>query len=108
MVLNSPTIFGAGNSKYEIGFDKKEWGDGKAAISETLVRGWEVNCDKGSKSHISDKLIPSTAPGSCIEVNIDVGEPANKIIEGIGKQKHIYGDVYFIPQKIYKENGICK
>lgn len=109
MVLNSPAIFKGENDKYRIGFDEK-WGNGRAAISETLARGWEVNCDKKDKEGISHipELIPATAEGSCIEVDMDVEEQLNKMVEGIGEQKHIYGDVYFIPQKIYKKNGIHK
>ncbi len=110
MVLNSPAIFEGDDENYIVGFDKNKWGNGKSAISETLARGWEVNCDKKDKESISHitKLIPSTAQGSCIEVDKTIEEQVNMMIEGIGKDRHIYGDVYFIPQKIYKENGIYK
>ena len=103
LVLNSPAVFKEGD-RYCIGFRedvlKKYIGVdfklGRCHVSETLVRGWTI---KG-KSRL-DQIEPALDMGSCAEIELDARVQAYLEVHGIGEQRNIHGDVYFLRRGDY-------
>jgi hypothetical protein len=103
LVLNSPTVFKK-DDRYCIGFDKGVLGQymggnfelGHSHFSKTFVRGWTI---KG-KSRL-DQIEPALDAGSCAEITLDPKVQASIEVHGIGEQRHIHGDVYFLRRGDY-------
>lgn len=103
LVLNSPAVFREGD-KYCIGFREdmlKKYIDGNFKLggchfSETLVRGWTI---KGKSRR--DQIEPALDAGSCVEIELDTKIQADIEVHGIGEERHIHGDVYFLGRDDY-------
>jgi hypothetical protein len=104
MVLNSEAIF-EDSGGYVIGFKpeilNKDLGTvtiQKQKFSESKARGWMINrgVRKGNKNGYGlDRIVPATGLGSSALLEMEARKASEAELNGIGREKSIYGDVYF-------------